>query len=320
MSYTIPIDSASFAGHESFPLRFAWLKKGYDQIAQNPAFFGTTDAMVVLGTGKNMVRAIRHWGMACQIWQPVEGTRNRQMEPTEIGRRLFDDAGWDPYLEETGTIWLLHWLLVTNTTRGTTWSWVFGRPRANRFQRDEIIAELEGVVRELGVPRAPRSTLKRDVNVLLHSYVRSNKGKAAFAEDNLDSPFTLLNLIRPAPERGSYEIVQGPHLTLPTEVFEVALIQFCRHFRKRASQAVTLDELLYASFSPGRVFRLTEDALVDRLTKIVRDERDRFLFDETAGLRQVLIRGDLPSEIDVLERFYTAPSPRRANALGAPAF
>ena len=52
--------SGSFSGHETFALRAAWLKKGMDGLTRHPDIFGREDALVELGVGKNMVRAIRH--------------------------------------------------------------------------------------------------------------------------------------------------------------------------------------------------------------------------------------------------------------------
>ena len=54
----------SFAGHETFPFRYTWLKKGVDAVGKDPEVFGREDAMVTFGVGKNMVSSIRHWGLA----------------------------------------------------------------------------------------------------------------------------------------------------------------------------------------------------------------------------------------------------------------
>ena len=43
-----------FSGHESFPCKTLWLKKGYDFVA-NDYMFNDSDAVVRLGVGKNMV-------------------------------------------------------------------------------------------------------------------------------------------------------------------------------------------------------------------------------------------------------------------------
>ena len=307
MFATIPIETASFSGHESFPLRFAWLKKGYDQILDNPSFFGDEDAMVVLGTGKNMVRSIRHWGLACRMWDEVDKSRGREMEPTELGRRILADDGWDPYIEDVGTIWLLHWLLVTNLDRATAWSWTFGRPKSNEVRKDELLSELQQLVDELSLPRTSKASLKRDIDVLVRSYTRASKKNVS--EDVLDSPLSYLNLMRPGADRGVYELVQGPHPTLPSGIFEAALVDYLARLRQHTRSAVSLDDLCYSPLSPGRTFRLTEEALVQHLNNLVDSMPEMYAFDETAGLRQLLVKGTPPTMLETLDRFYGRSAP-----------
>jgi hypothetical protein len=54
----------SFSGHETFVFRYTWLKKAVDAVRVDPRVFGQDNAIVTLGVGKNMVRSIRHWGLA----------------------------------------------------------------------------------------------------------------------------------------------------------------------------------------------------------------------------------------------------------------
>lgn len=292
------IATPSFSGHESFPLRFAWLKKGYDALSGNKAFFSTDDAMVELGVGKNMVRSIRHWGLCCGVWTEDAESRGRALDLTEIGHSMLDNEGWDPYLEDPATIWWLHWSVVRNRDRATAWTWVFGmRGGISRFTRDELVAELEDLQSEFSGRQAPRSSLKRDVEVLVRSYARSRGDKSI--EDALDSPFAELGLIRPGPERGTFELLAGDWPSLPLGVFEAALVDFCAS-RPRV-RTFALNELLYDPGSPGRVFRLTETGMVRRLIELT---RRGWLFDETAGLRQLIVPESLPEREVVLDAHY----------------
>lgn len=50
----------TFSGHESFPCKTLWLKKGYDFVRAEKDF-NAPEAVVDLGVGKNMVSAIRYW-------------------------------------------------------------------------------------------------------------------------------------------------------------------------------------------------------------------------------------------------------------------
>ena len=61
---------ASFSGHETFPFRYTWLKKGVDAVRENLTIFADDSATITLGVGKNMVRSIHHW---CQAAGLIEG-------------------------------------------------------------------------------------------------------------------------------------------------------------------------------------------------------------------------------------------------------
>lgn len=125
----------SFSGHETFPFRYTWLKKAVDAVDAEPYALHADDAMVRLGVGKNMVSSIRHWGLATGMLaegSARRGSRIRPLAPTDLGRSLFLDGGWDPFLEDPGTLWLLHWQLASRPEPATTW---YGGEAAGRRAR-----------------------------------------------------------------------------------------------------------------------------------------------------------------------------------------
>lgn len=96
----------TFSGHESFPCKSLWLKKGYDFVVGRKDF-NSPDAVIDLGVGKNMVTSIRYWLRVFGICDN-EGA-------TPIGSYLFDEqTGRDKYLEDLATLWLLHFNIVFN--------------------------------------------------------------------------------------------------------------------------------------------------------------------------------------------------------------
>lgn len=91
-----PQTKYKISGHETFPLRYTWLPKAVKVLKNNPKIFSDEDdAMVSLGVGKNMVRAIRFWSEAAGII------------------KFQGKDGLDPYLEDIQTLWLIHWKLST---------------------------------------------------------------------------------------------------------------------------------------------------------------------------------------------------------------
>src|SRR4051812_44921015 len=93
-----------FAGHESFHCRQFWLKKGYDFIKARRRF-SEESAVIELGVGKNMVISIRHWMKSFDLLDEGENL-------TIIAQKIFEKKGWDPFLEDEGTLWLLHYQLA----------------------------------------------------------------------------------------------------------------------------------------------------------------------------------------------------------------
>ena len=149
----------AFSGHQSFPFRYPWLKKGVDGIRADPRIFGADDAMVRFGVGKNMVSSMRHWGLALGVLQEppnVPGNRGRVLEPTDLGNALFNDAGWDPFLEDPGTLWLLHWQLVSQPHKATTWC---NQYPGVEFTRQDLVTQVETLARQQAWARISSASL-----------------------------------------------------------------------------------------------------------------------------------------------------------------
>jgi len=174
----------TFSGHESFPCKTLWLKKGYD-FAVAGKDFNRPEAVVDLGVGKNMVSAIRFWMKAFGIAGADGGV-------TELGRYLFDDAtGKDKYMEDLATLWLLHFTLV-DAQEATLYNWVFcGMQRAYpQFSRERILNYVrQRLAEEQRLSQFSENTIKKDVAVLLLNYVAPQK-----SQNNEDFSSLLLDL------------------------------------------------------------------------------------------------------------------------------
>ena len=293
-----------FGGHESFPLRHGWLKKGFDVVRGNAVALSTDEAMTQLGVGKNMLSAIRHWGLACAVFKDAENGRG--IEPSTFGMALLAENGWDPFLEDVGSIWLLHWKLTWAKEIAAAWNWVFKRPRGNRFSKDLVVLELQEQAR-ISRGRVSPDTIKRDVDVFVRSYVRKAAKHNHTSDEALESPFTALGLVRPAANDAEFELVQGVHPSLPLAIFQAALWEYAKR-DDTLHRSISLDELMYGPNSPGRVFRLSEEGLILRLHQLQMLRPDSYAVDETAGLRQLLLKGDPIDENQILNDYYKLTS------------
>jgi hypothetical protein len=106
---------------------------------------------VMLGVGKNMVRSLRHW---CTATGTIERDEQKgHMKVTDLGLSLLRHDGWDPFLEDLGTLWLLHWRLASRPNPASTWHLAFTRWRTDRFGRDELVEWLSGFARRVSGTR-----------------------------------------------------------------------------------------------------------------------------------------------------------------------
>ncbi|HEV3455327.1 MAG TPA: DUF4007 family protein [Thermoanaerobaculia bacterium] len=308
------IQAVVFSGHESFPLRFTWLAKAVrhcESEAQRD-LFSRPDAMVRLGVGKNMVRAMRSWALATQVVEPDEANgKVARVRPTAMGRLLFGDDGADPFMEDPATVWLVHWALASNRRLGT-WYWAFNELREIEFERGQLVGQLHRASREMAGRQIARETIERDVDCFLRTYVSSDPDKRLSREELLGCPLTELGLIRRAGS-GSFTFSRGPHDSLPQEVFAYCLLLF---WSRKAAQADSLafEDVAHSSGSPGQVFKLTENALVDRLYELEGITGGGLRYDDTSGLRQVLRGMDL-DPVYLLRHHYGIAKREATNAL-----
>ena len=214
------LTNPSFSGHQTFPFRYTWLKKGVDAVRDKPTIFSSEDASVTLGVGKNMVSSIRHWGSVAGLIRTDTYERGR-LVPTPLGKAIFDDKdGFDPYLDDPATLWLIHWQISTNINQATAWYWAFNILRENQFVTDTFKKELYEWTRQQKETMRPVSdnTLQRDVNCFIRTYCQS-RHTAAIVEESFDCPLVELNLIAELPESNGYEFQRGEKETLPIRGF-----------------------------------------------------------------------------------------------------
>ncbi len=298
----------SFSGHETFPFRHGWLKKGVDAVSSDPTFFARERALIDLGVGKNMVSSIRHWCLAVGLIE--ESCEHRgQFVVTELGRLIFSNGGFDPYLEDPGTLWLIHWMLASNFKGATTWFWMFCNWNGVEFTRDRIAYEIQSWLEKQGYKPISDNSLKRDIDCFARTYVHSRNSKSSVIEDTLDCPLVDLRLIGELADGKTFQFQRGPQVSLPDEIFAFAVAEF---WNKGGNQArsIAFERVAYDAGSPGRVFKLDEDSLAARLETIGEVTRGAFTYDETAGLKQVYRHKEIGSSA-LLQGYYTRKAFKR---------
>jgi hypothetical protein len=300
--------AVSFSGHETFVFRYGWLKKAVDAVRCNPGTFASDDAMVELGVGKNMVRSIRHWGLATRVLEEEARTRGTRLKATQLGEFLFGEHGHDPYLEEPSSLWLLHWNLVTDEHKCTTWCWAFSLLPSNEFTRHSLAASLMDELRRRGLKPPSEHSLRRDVDCFVRTYTAPRGEKGPVLEDSLDCPLVELNLLEEDAISGLFQFKRGFQKNLSAEVFVYALVDFWRRVAPER-ESLAFSDVAYGFASPGAAFKLDENSLAERLEHLEHATDGRLAYTETAGLKQVYRRANVPV-FELLARYYEHSDPR----------
>lgn len=262
----------SFARHETFHPRYGWFRKAYGTTAKDPRIFDRDDAPVQIGVGKNMVRAIRFWGLAADLItdDSDRSRRGTRLKTTTFGDRLFGQSGWDPWMEDPGTLWLLHWRLLAKRSRLPVWWLAFNEFHPIEFTDDDleeaVVAHLDASA-EWKTPH--RSSLKKDVSALLRTYAPHDRTKRSSIDDALDCPLRELGLIRRAASPGRYRFILGTKPTLPSEVVTAAALEYAAATASR-SKSITVSRLVDEPGSPGKAFKLNETELLAALEPTAR--------------------------------------------------
>lgn len=193
-AYTSKVISMKFRAHDTFFIRKGWLNKGMRNVNADPSVFMGTNGnpMDVLGIGANMVKALRYWLQAVKLTsEPTSGHREQTF--TEFGQVVFDN---DPYMEEMGTLWLLHYMLSTNIDNATAWYYFFNEFKMTEFSKDDFVKQLTNYIRINGEEVSERS-LEDDYNCIINTYVPRIKSspEKVQPESNIDCPLGELGLI-----------------------------------------------------------------------------------------------------------------------------
>ena len=261
-----------FAYHQTFHPRFGWLKKGYSAAAEDPNVFLADEATIRLGVGKNMVTAIRFWSTAFHVLDRVPHPTTSRAHisiPTPIGLTLLDDdKGYDPYFEDPATLWVLHWHLVSAMSDVPVWWSTFNDLTSVEFTEDQLLQYTSDEVAASSWDAPSPASIKKDVDCLLHMYVpRAARGRQGF-DDVVDSPFRELNIITTAPgSSGNYRFNLGSKPGATPEVIAYACFDYLAR-NEPDTRTATLTHLSSDPGTPGRILKLTEDAMLDAFTSI----------------------------------------------------
>jgi len=280
----------TFSGHETFTVRNYWLKKGLDHIWAGGKF--DNYAIRELGVGKNMVSAIKYWTKAF-------GLHDFSKDNSDLAKYLFNDiSGKDPYLEDVGTIWLLHYLLVT-TEVASTYYLVFNYFRKLRieFTKEHLLAYIENECNDNN-SRFNANSVKKDISVFLNNYITPESGKSIESDFmGLLYELKLVNRVRKEGAIHTYKIDNKSRENLSYHILLASILL------QGGENSITFSQLLTGVNSVGSVYCLNSKALMDLIEEMCNAYPDHLVYKDDGGVQVLQIRGEL-NFTNVLNDYY----------------
>ena len=290
----------TFSGHESFQCRQLWLKKGYDFIAAGKSF-RSEDAVVTLGVGKNMVSSIKFWLKAFNLIDVDD-------KLTDFANAIFDDeTGFDPYLEDEATLWLLHYQLIKNRF-ASTYSLIFNELRREKieFTNDHFVSFIKRKSETESSLSFNTNTINADFEVFRKMYYTENSNTQT--EEGYSGLLTDLGLlksyVKEIPVGGFknvrkdiFYIENNERKSIPPEIFLYTIIDNSKY-----DLIVNFNSIEQDYDSSGSIFAMNHVGLKNKIDESV-DMFDFITFSDHAGIKELQFKYK-PSSIEILRSYY----------------
>jgi hypothetical protein len=291
-------ESYRFSGHDTFHCKEQWLLKGI-QLVDNQCsgdIFKKSEAIPLLGVGKNMVRSIHHWLRSF-------GMLDKENNISDFANMLFLVEGLDPFLENEGSLWLLQYYLCKvnhSSIFKLIFSSYFSDKATLEFSEFQISNFVNRLLLENEQKEVAVKTLNSDFKVFVRTYVSPAKVEKTIEED-FNAPLLSLNLISDTGRKNKvnqtvYRLNRGVQEGISSEIFA-----FCLLDEFEGEISVSFDRIRKTI---GAFLCLSNEGLELILDKLC-EENKEFIYKDDAGIRQLQFKNNsIEFKNEILRRHY----------------
>ena len=290
-----------FRAHDTFFIRKGWISKGmrYVDKSNGEVFISKFDnPMDVLGIGANMVKALRYWLQAIGITEEQKSGKRVQLF-TDFGKLVYDH---DKYIEELGTLYLLHYKLASNMAFATSWYFFFNKFALSDFTKDDFATQIGNFIKiqDKDAVVAARS-IEDDFSCIINTYVPRYKTmpNKVSAENNIDCPFGELGMVDVLKKERNNVVYKKAVPAAST--FNPWVILAIIHDNAKGRKEIGLNELLTTENNIGKIFNLDSITMLDVLHLAERTGELKII--RTAGLDVINLANTYKFE-ECVERYY----------------
>lgn len=287
-----------FRGHETFFIRKGWLYKGLSNVNDDPGVFlgDAGNPMDVLGIGANMVKSLRYWLVATGLtFEPAKGRKVQTI--TDLGQVILDN---DPYMEEIGTLWLIHYNLVKNEDEATAWYIMFNEFNNMEFTVDDFYNSTRKYIRMQENANMPSNrSIDDDFMCIMRTYISRGRMESSKVdpENNIDCPLGELSLMDVINKREGLYRKTTPNInTIPPLIaYAVILNSFA------GKKEIRMSALKSSKNSLGHVFNLDTVSILNILYNLEKMGLIKVI--RTAGLDVIRIEKTM-TYLECIEEYY----------------
>ncbi len=277
----------SFSGHEKFECKIDWITKGLNAFNKNKYIFNLTnieEGIEALGLGINMIKSLNHW---MQVLGLI-----KKSDLTELGYILLEK---DPYLENSDTLWLLHWNIVKSQERATLYNLFFNTIYPYKFTRESMLNKITFWLKNNGV-NLSQTTVKSDIDVLIRMY-KSN--------DSQDVSLNLFSELKLITEQTSNIFTLNINMAtdISDQAFIYILMDYIGCLNSTISESISMDDIQRGKLSLQKSLCMRESALYNKIHRLEQLTDGQLAYSEASGIRQIYIDSSF-DKTDLLHRIY----------------
>lgn len=280
-------------GHQSFHIRRGWIYKGLNKVRENNTIFLDKSKVLTdeFGIGSNMIVALKYWLEALNLIERKKQGSKTVFELTDVARIILK---YDPYLEDIETWQLLHYNLATNEELATTWYWFFNEYKGSRFNRENLLNNLNSYILKTYNKEVSERSLKDDISCLLNTYISKS---TKTPEDNIESPFAELGLISVTNKKN------GEVNYIKTHKYEVNkyIAYFMLLSLSNNKEHLDLKNIIESKNSLGNIFNLDSYEVMDLMESLQNEGLIKII--RTGGLDYITFLEKIDTQ-EVLAKIY----------------
>ena len=284
--------------HNSFYLRNGWPTKIIDAIPNNPHIFSPANELAAvdsLGVGRVMVKAMRYWAYTTGITYETKDQQGVCHELSELGTCIRE---FDPYCQNTGTLWLLHRNLARDENNATMWEWAFNSFGHREFTKDQFVDSFYAFYQTSGGTNK-KAAVEKEFDCFKNTYVTEKRfDLEKIIEEDTIPFFSPLGLIKYS-GKGVFEMPIMSARDIPEDIALYCILKDNQEYLRDKHQ-VDIDVLLDGKKQIGRYMSLSYSSLLELLQRL--ENSSRLILVNNFGNRYVQL--DNMDTRELLENYY----------------